>query len=204
MKRVRRVRRIQKRDSVFPFLTTNEEIVEPPPRPRPAVTRKSLLLADLKAARSAILDAAGTVPPDRQEEIWLGDWSIRDLLAHLIGWDLALLAAAQDILIGELPSFYHLRDEDWRTINGQFVQQYNKGDYSELLNAVKESHNQLLAYLKSIPEAEFLDSHGVTYEGSPVTIGRLIAAETRDEEEHYEQLADWLGIQEEEDADQRG
>lgn len=147
--------------------------------------------------RIRILDLASALPPTKREEVFLGEWSLRDLMAHLIGWDIALLAASQDILVGELPSFYHLRDADWKTLNRQFVMQYNRGDWTELLNAVQDSHAQLLAFLDTVPQDEFTRNHGITYDGSPVTIGRLLVAEIKDERAHYEQIREWAGPAEE-------
>lgn len=33
------------------------------------------------------LDAASSPSPERQDEVFLGIWSVKDLLAHLAGWD---------------------------------------------------------------------------------------------------------------------
>ncbi len=202
MKRIRRSRPpVQKemQDSVFPFLSTRQHV--PQERaPRPPVTRKDFVLVQLDAIRTGILDFALALPREKQDRVFLGEWTPRDLIAHLAGWDIALLAAAQDILVGQLPGFYHLRDEDWKTINSQFVKQYNQGTWAELLKKVEGSHGELLAFLDTLPQEEFTENHGVTYDGSPVTIGRLMAGEIKDEKEHYDQLAVWLGIPKEDAA----
>ncbi len=203
MKRIRRSRPpVQKevKDSVFPFLSTRQQVPQERP-PRPPVTRKDFILADLEAARTRILELGLALPAQKQEQVFLGEWTPRDLISHLVGWDIALLAAAQDILVGELPGFYHMRDEDWRTINSQFVKQYNQGTWAELLKTVEDSHKELMAFLDTLPQEEFTENHGATYDGSPVTIARLMAGEIKDEKEHYRQLATWLGMKEKEDAD---
>ena len=37
--------------------------------------------------RRKILDAASSPSPEQQDEVFLGIWSVKDLLAHLAGWN---------------------------------------------------------------------------------------------------------------------
>ncbi len=138
------------------------------------------------------MQAAESLRPGLENEVFLGEWSMRDLVAHLIGWDHANRDAAQDIREGQLPAFYELRDADWRTINRQFVREYNKGSWAELLEAAKQSQARLWEYVGTIPDDELLQDFGVRYNGVRVTIARLLAAEASDEKKHYEQIQEWL------------
>ena len=49
--------------------------------------RKDEILSSITQARRKILDVAYTLPPEKRNTVFLGEWSARDLLAHLIGWD---------------------------------------------------------------------------------------------------------------------
>ncbi len=153
---------------------------------------KETLLARFGAVRGKIMQLVDSLPPSEREEIFLGEWSAVDLVAHLIGWDYTYLGAVDELLAGEQPAFYALRDEDWATYNRYLVQQYFKPDWGELYRAVKQSQHKLLDCLQTIPEDEFDQDHGVHYDGSPVTIARLIKAEVKDEEEHYRQIREWV------------
>ncbi len=174
-------------------LTTTRIISAIIPARQKEVATKETLLAQFTAVRTKILETARTFAPDRRDEIFLGEWSALDLIAHLIGWDYTYLGAVDDLAAGELPAFYALRDEDWATYNRYLVQQYFKPDWAELLAAAKQSQQKLLDCLQTVPEAEFDQDRGVHYDGSPVTIARLIRAEVKDEEEHYQQLKAWAG-----------
>ena len=50
-----------------------------------AQEKKESIIAALIQARRKILDVAYALPPEKQDEVFLGVWSVADLLAHLIG-----------------------------------------------------------------------------------------------------------------------
>ena len=139
-------------------------------------------------ARRKILVAASALPPERRDTVFLGEWSAKDLLAHLIGWDYANREAAEAILAGRLPEFYAHHDRDWRTYNARLVATHKREDFAELLQAVRDSHRQLLEHLQTIPAEEFVKDSGLRYKGWRVTVASIVRAEASDEEEHYRQL----------------
>jgi hypothetical protein len=149
------------------------------------------LLSHLVTTRTAILHTASQLSPTAQNTIFLGDWSIKDLLAHLAGWDFTNLAAAKDIKAGKLPEFYSRYDKDWKTYNAELVAKYKREDFDELLAIVHDSHRQLIDYLGSVPAEAFEQDFGVrSGRGTRVTIARLLQAEWKDEQEHLQQIRD--------------
>ncbi len=80
---------------------------------RSAEHRKRAILKDLRNARRALLAAARGLPPPKRGQIFLGIWSPRHLIAHLVGWDSANIKASAELLAGKLPSFYRHYDRDW-------------------------------------------------------------------------------------------
>ena len=59
------------------------------------------ILSAIIETRTALLQAASQLSLDAQNTVFLGVWSVKDLIAHLIGWDFANLAAAKDIQAGK-------------------------------------------------------------------------------------------------------
>jgi len=147
--------------------------------------RKDRLLADLVAARRAVREAATAVPAERWDELFLGTWSIKDLLAHLAGWDYANLEAAQAILAGRRPAFWAHQDRDWQAFNARLVTEYRREDPAELLALVQDSRRQLMAFLETIPAEELFRARGRD------RISTLLRAETRDEQEHGRQIREF-------------
>jgi len=153
---------------------------------------KNELISNLVNVRKSILEEASAIPSDKQDRVCLGVWSIKDLLAHLAGWDHTNLAAAKDILAGKLPEFYAHIDRDWKTYNASLVEKFKRDDISDLLTLVSSSHQQLVDYLKSLPADVFSKDTCVRSSGYKVTIARLLQAETRDEQVHLQQIHEFL------------
>ena len=147
--------------------------------------RKERMLAELAAARQAVLEAAATVRPQQWDEMFLGTWALRDLLAHLVGWDYANLEAAQAILAGRRPAFWAYQDRDWQAFNARLVTEYRREDPEELLALVGDSRRQLMVFLETIPAEEIFRAHGRD------RISTLLRAETRDEQEHGQQIREF-------------
>jgi len=156
-----------------------------------AQPKKDEIVAALIQARRKILDVAHTLPPEKQDQVFLGVWSVKDLLAHLIGWDYTNIEATKSILAGELPEFYSYRDRDWQTYNAFLVEQHKKDDFVEVLYAVEASQRALMSFLGTVPAEEFDRDRGIHFKRYKVTIARLLRAEAEDEEEHYRQIKEF-------------
>ncbi len=150
--------------------------------------KKDELIAGLAEVRERILATASSLSARQQDQIFLGSWSPRDLLAHLAGWDDTNLRAVKEILAGKLPSFYAHHDPDWATYNARLVAEYGRQDFEELLALLRETHGRLLGFLEDLPAGEFWQDRGIRVRGWRVTIGRLLEVEREDEEEHFAQL----------------
>jgi hypothetical protein len=153
-----------------------------------AQQKKDDIISALSQARRKILKVAHILPSDKRSEVFLGVWSAKDLLAHLVGWDYTNIEATKSILSGELPEFYSRHDRDWASYNAFLVERHKTEDYAELLHSVEASHRALVDLLATVPADEFEKDRGVRYKRYKVTIARLLRAEAEDEEEHYRQI----------------
>jgi hypothetical protein len=134
------------------------------------------------------------LPEPQQDQVFLGVWSVRDLLAHLIGWDDTNRKAVKSILAGQVPSFYKHRDHDWQTYNAMLVKKHRTGSLEDLLTTAKASQKRLIEFLQTIPSENFNKDFGVRFRGYKVTIQRLLEAERKDEQVHLEQITDFFKI----------
>jgi hypothetical protein len=158
-----------------------------------AQAKKDEIISGLVETRRRILDVASCLPPEKQDEVFLGVWSVKDLLAHLVGWDFTNTEAAREILAGEVPNFYSYYDRDWKTYNERLVARYKKEDFADLLASVEDSHQELIDFLKTIPAQEFEKDRGVRFKRYKVTIARLLQAEIDDEKVHHMQIKEFGG-----------
>jgi len=158
---------------------------------RSQVAGKDQILSRLLNTRQEIRAAIRKLSRAKQRQIFLGTWSIEDLVAHLIGWDETNLQAARSIMDGKLPAFYEYRDRDWQTYNAMLVSRYKQGSVKKLLAAMKRSQQRLIAFLQTIPPEYFARDFGVRFRGYKVTIQRLLEAEWKDEQTHLQQILDF-------------
>ena len=153
-----------------------------------AQRKKDELIADLIETRRKIIEITSSFSPTEQDQVFLGIWSIKDLLAHLIGWLEANRKAVKAIRSGKLPEFYAYKDRDWQTYNARLVRKYKRESLAELVSALQVSHQKLIDSIQAIPTEELERDYGVRFKGYKVTIARLLQAELKDEKEHYTQI----------------
>ena len=151
-------------------------------------TFKDELLFGLKAVRESILAEALALPSDAHTHIFLGTWTVMDLLAHLAGWDAANQRAARDVLDSLLPEFYEHHDHDWKLYNAMLVAIYKRPTLKEQVELARDTQRQLLDYLQTLPAEDFNRDTGVRFKGIKITIARLLQAELDDEKTHFEQI----------------
>jgi hypothetical protein len=142
--------------------------------------------------RQKILAESSKLSEAQQDQVFLGIWSVKDLLAHFIGWDATNLHAVKSVVKGQVPFFYKHRDHDWQMYNAMLVKKYKTESFKELLAAVKDSQEKLIELLQTIPPENFNKDFGVRFHGYKVTIQRLLEAETKDEQTHQQQIIDFF------------
>lgn len=153
-----------------------------------ALLKKVQVLSALVDVRKRILAEASALTGEEQDRVYLGIWSVKDLLAHLTGWDYTNIKAASEVMAGEIPGFYASHDHDWQSYNATLVAKYRRDSLEEAIAQVGISHRQMIEFMQSIPPDVFEKDFGVRFRGFKVTIARLMEAEAKDEETHLEQL----------------
>lgn len=158
-----------------------------------AQTSKEQILTEAIVARREVLDVASALLKADEDTVVLGEWTVKDILAHLVGWDHANLEGIEAILAGRLPAFYAHYDPDWRIFNAGLVNKHRRASLAEGIAAAEESHRDLLAVADEVPAVEFSQDHGVrSPRGRRVTIAMLLSAEAGDERKHAQQIRDFI------------
>ena len=153
-----------------------------------AQIKKDALIADMLDTRRRILEAAADVPPALRDKVFLGTWSLLDLLAHLAGWDDANRQAVDAVRSGQLPAFYEFAERSWATFNARLVNEYRVDDFDALVQRVRACQQQLVDVLQALPADDFDRDYQVRFKKYKVTISRLLRAELGDEKVHLSQI----------------
>lgn len=146
------------------------------------------LVTALRDVRDQILDSSSMVTAERRDEVFLGTWDLKDLLAHLIGWDYTNVAAIGELTAGRLPAFYAAYDRDWAAFNAGLVQRYKTDDWDALVESVRGSQQAAAEALRSLPAEELERDRGLVWRDHRITLRGILNAALRDERVHSEQI----------------
>lgn len=84
-----------------------------------------------------------------------GDWSVKDILAHVTTWEEEALKYLPLILQGGRPPRYSVKYGGIDAFNAQMTERKRGLPLSEVLRQLEETHQRLIDYVKSAPEEEF-------------------------------------------------
>jgi hypothetical protein len=158
------------------------------------VLRKEQIMSVWMETRQEFLAEVSNLSKEQCEQVFLGIWSVKDVLAHVIGWDFTNLDAMKSVQAGQVPAFYEHKDRDWQAYNAMLVKKHKKGSMESLLASVKTSQNKLMQFLKAVPPDQFNKDFGVRFRGYKVTIQRLLEADTKDVQVHLQQIVDFFKV----------
>jgi hypothetical protein len=103
----------------------------------------------------SFVQAALSLPADVLSEPGaVGDWSAKDLIAHLAVWEDESLSALQTIAAGRRPPRY-ARFGGIDAFNDMEWQKFRDLPLAEIQRWSQESHRRLLDYLAEVPEELF-------------------------------------------------
>ena len=151
---------------------------------------KEKQLTDLETVYAAIVETMRGLSAEALLTS-LGDWTPRDIAAHFIGWNRITLAGCSALREGAEPFYFYDGTNDYRKVNAKFLVQFPSTDRDELLKEIASTKKVLVAYLKSIPDAEWeLDTGVIHYRGNPATVARCVDSLVRDYRKHRQEIID--------------
>ena len=92
----------------------------------------------------------------RMTEVWLGMWSVKDILAHIAGWHRELGPAIDRMARGERPIPEGTSYEDVDSWNARFAAAKQAAPVSEVLRELDASHASFMAQAAKVPEERFV------------------------------------------------
>jgi hypothetical protein len=129
---------------------------------------KDALLREMEAGFAALLDAVNGLSEEQMSRVWYGDWSVRDILAHVAGWHREEIAMLERMARGERPvpeSADYTDDDAW---NARFAAKWRAASAGEVLAELKASEEAYLAAALRLPGERFEEgrtAHRLVQEG---------------------------------------
>jgi hypothetical protein len=117
--------------------------------------KRQQLLKRLETAWTAIKESYASLTDSQLTEPGvMGDWSVKDMLAHVTTWEEEALRYLPLIIKGETPPRY-IQYGGIDAFNAQMTEQKRDLALSDVLRQLDETHRRLIDYLQSVPEEHF-------------------------------------------------
>jgi len=117
---------------------------------------KQQLLKQLDKAWLAIKEAyAGLSDAQMTEPGVTGDWSAKDILAHVTTWEEEALKYLPLIIKGGRPPRYSVMYGGINAFNAQMTEQKRRLPLAVILKQLDETHRRLIDYIHGAPEDQF-------------------------------------------------
>jgi hypothetical protein len=143
---------------------------------------KETLLHQLDCSRAKMLAQLEKI--DLKREIY-PLWTIREMLAHLSGWDDAVIAFIQSVMAGREPATPAARGIDY--YNAQTVATREGLDYDHIYREYIATREQMLKLLRQLPEEKIYEEFILPW-GERGTVVDIIHIFAPHEEEHAEDV----------------
>ena len=105
--------------------------------------------AELKASYAGLSDA------QLSEDGAAGEWSVRDILAHVTTWEEEALKYLPLIIDGGTPPRYSVMYGGVDAFNAEMTQQKRDLPLFEVLRQLDETHARLVEYIEGAPDEQF-------------------------------------------------
>ena len=150
------------------------------------VQERNYLLQLMDKTRSKIEELLPVIDPHK--EIYPG-WSIKDMLAHMTGWDDATIDSLRAHTIERPLSVLTIHSLD--EYNTLTVSSRKDLDYEHILNEWRLTRQVLRTIIEQLPEDKFIKPVNVPW-GEEVTVTNLVDMFHDHEEEHIRDILTWL------------
>lgn len=135
-----------------------------------------------------LINAVEAFPKDKVDDILFDQWSLKNSISHIIGWNL--------LRIKEINAFLNnepiIKINNFQELNEVFVDERKDKSWDEVFKEFESSCHKLVISFKSIPE-DLMDKK--VWEDSSMTPGKWLDIDTKHlRGEHLAQLNDYMNI----------
>jgi uncharacterized damage-inducible protein DinB len=156
-----------------------------------ATARRQMLAGQLQDGRERLVNSyAGLTDEEMLEPGVAGDWSVRDVLAHVAAWDRAQTGAYRMMLRGERPALLDLDEEANEAFNLENHERMKDLDVQEVVAELLAAREEMVEVLREVDNAA-LFSPAPGDEHAELSIAACISVSASHDEEHAEMIEDW-------------
>jgi hypothetical protein len=146
------------------------------------MNQRDELIAILEHSRTKMMAHLDEIDKDRRIYPL---WTIREMLAHLSGWDDAVIAFIQSLMAGKIPATPAARGMD--VYNAETVATREGLDYDHIYREYLQTRKVLLQLLREVPDEKVTAQYILPW-GEPGTLVDIINIFGPHEVEHAEDV----------------
>src|SRR6266487_483762 len=155
---------------------------------------KAKILDEMRTKYAALEDILAPLEePQMTKEGVNGDWSIKDVLAHITAWHLRLLDRMYAATRNEEPTLSGVvTDEEVNRLNEQFYKENKSRPLNDVLIDFRTTYPQIVDVVQAMNEEDLIGPHRFAWmRGNPLCY--LVAGDTYEHyEEHSQAIQEWL------------
>jgi hypothetical protein len=144
--------------------------------------KKQQLLEQAEQEYAGLKTAIADLNESEMQKVWLGHWSVRDIVAHITGWHAEMIPALERLQRDDAP-YPEGTYDDTDGWNARFVAARRDRATDDLVREVDVSHRALLNAASHLAEVSFAD-------GQPAT-GLVDGVTGAHYHEHAAQIRQW-------------
>lgn len=153
-----------------------------------ASREKEFLIERWENRRKTLKALVAQAEAHREKEIYRG-WKLKEFLAHMSGWDDAVIASLRVHKEGGV--FGVPASRGINAYNAQTVSTRETLDYDHVRREWDRSHELILDALRGLPDEKYHQPLTFAW-GETGTVAYLVEIFVEHEEEHAEHLREWL------------
>ncbi len=132
---------------------------------------KKEVIANYRADIARLLAAVAALGLERFDRPVVGEWSAKDVLAHIAAWDRALARGMQELLAGRRPEFASYVEDEF---NARTIEVSRHRSFADVLADVKQAHAALVEALEHVTDQQWGGGSAYTWDnGAPMTIASV-------------------------------
>jgi len=111
-------------------------------------TKISTLLNDFNEIRKEYIEMLSKFPQDKISEKLFGEWDLKDVIAHFVGWDVEFTNALKSLIKGEKYTYWGKIYE----FNDKVVKSSKGKTWDQVFTEFEKSGNDFIDIYKRIPD----------------------------------------------------
>ena len=120
-----------------------------------AATTKDELLNEAAREYQALYETLQGLNETQMTEVWLGTWSVRDIVAHIAGWHQEMGPALERLARGERPIREGVSYDDVDGWNARFAEARSRTAVADVLLEFDKSHESFMKAAVAVPAERF-------------------------------------------------